>query len=84
MLGYCSFSFFSPLFFHIYICEWFPSESLGKHGFGIQLMTLGCIIRVCPEGRFLVKMVPWSNKLCLKAAHKTVQEEDEPNVMSGM
>lgn len=42
-------------------------------------MTPGYIIRVCPEGRFLVKMVP-EKKHCLKTAHRAVQEKDDPKI----
>lgn len=53
MLGYCSFSLF--LFLHIYICNQLLSESLSE---GTNLVTAGCIIRVYPVERFLIKMVP--------------------------
>lgn len=46
-------------------------------------MTPGYIIRVYPEGRSLVKMVP-EKKHCLKTAHRAVQEKDDPKFTSGM
>lgn len=42
-------------------------------------MTPGYIIRMRPEGRFLVKMVP-EKKHCLKTAHRAVQEKNDPKI----
>lgn len=81
MLGSCSFVLF---LFSTFIFATSSQVSLFQKALiWIWLMTPGYIIRVYPEGRSLVKMVP-EKKHCLKTAHRAVQEKDDPKITSGM